>query len=294
MDSKIIILIIFIIAIVMIIINLIIYKIAQYFLHESMFKPKKLEKNESMELEALTNELKTKFNDQITIEELFLETPDKQFIHCIHYKNPTKKGTILHAHGNYGNLKRTYNIFKLYGNLGNIFILDYRGYGKSSGTITPDGALIDIKTAWNYLIKKQNIQPYRITVYGISLGAGISSELTNYLVNDKKTKPYALILESGFSSIREMSKKQLCCGLQNVLIPNYFNNYENVKALKDKLPILVAHSPEDELIAFSHSQKILENQKTNPQLKFFKLSGLHSSTNYTGEYVNTIRKYIFE
>jgi len=86
-------------------------------------------------------------------EEVNLKTSDSAHLNALLFKAENSKGVILYLHRNSGALKRWGGVSSMYTNLGyDVFILDYRGYGKSSGQIESEGQLFsDVQTAYNYL-----------------------------------------------------------------------------------------------------------------------------------------------
>ena len=111
--------------------------------------------------------------------------------------------TLLWFHGNAGNIgNRLGNIKELHQNVGaNIFIFDYRGYGRSQGTPSEEGTYVDGDAAIAYLSSRSDNNPSKIIFFGRSLGAAVATEMAI------RNKPYALILESGFPSIQAMANQ---------------------------------------------------------------------------------------
>ncbi len=257
-----------------------------------MFKPIQLDSNKDLKLNNLELELKKSINKNIKISSFFLKTKDKNLIHCVYLNNPYKKGCILYAHGNYGNITHRFNMLKILGKVSSIIIFDYRGYGKSSGIPSVEGFYDDIETVWNYLIINRQIKPYKITIYGTSIGCGPSSYLCAKLY-EKKISPYALVLESGFSSIRDMAYDMIPRNMVNILVKDDFNNETNIRKINN-LPILISHSTYDEVIPFKHALKLYKYKIKNPKIKLFKLEGFHGTPNYSNQYMNIFKRFVYE
>ena len=63
------------------------------------------------------------------------------------------KGTVLLFHGNAGNISHRINYLTMFSKLGyNTLLLDYRGYGQSSGKPSESGTYLDAQAAWRYLL----------------------------------------------------------------------------------------------------------------------------------------------
>jgi fermentation-respiration switch protein FrsA (DUF1100 family) len=107
-------------------------------------------------------------------------------------------------HGNAGNIGHRVPIAKvLEENLGcNVFMLEYRGYGLSTGTPDENGINIDAQTALDYIRNQKETEGGKIIVYGQSLGGAAAIQLV--AKNQEAGDIVAMILENTFTSIREM------------------------------------------------------------------------------------------
>ncbi len=82
------------------------------------------------------------------------------------------KGTIVHCHGNAGNVTGHFKFVTSMPKRGwNVFCFDYRGFGRSRGTPTRPGAVADTHAAVDYLITRRDVDPTRIALFGQSLGS---------------------------------------------------------------------------------------------------------------------------
>ncbi|MEH2037864.1 alpha/beta hydrolase [Nostoc sp.] len=159
--------------------------------------------------------------------------------------NTQAKYTILYSHGNsedLGDIKQILEKLQAWGF--SVFAFDYRGYGTSQGKPTESHAYEDINSAYNYLTQNLKIPPERIIVLGRSVGGGSA-------VNLAMQKPVAgLIIESSFISAFQ------------VIVPfrilpfDKFPNLKNIK--KVKCPILVIHGKADNIIPFTHGEKLFK------------------------------------
>ncbi|CAF2122357.1 unnamed protein product [Rotaria magnacalcarata] len=140
-------------------------------------------------------------------ESIYLQTPDGEFIHAYwiyQTEDVDSTMTVLYFHGAGGNISHRLEVLRLfYENLHcNILIIDYRGFGKSSGAPSELGVYIDAQTAYDYLIHKQTISPENIIVLGTSLGASIAIQLVSDPLNQVKLA----IFENAFISVPEIAK----------------------------------------------------------------------------------------
>jgi pimeloyl-ACP methyl ester carboxylesterase len=208
-------------------------------------------------------------------EEIFYRTADgvmisAWYIPCVSHaaeKGVEKnRGTVLFCHGNAGNISRRIDSFKIFRRLGlSTFIFDYRGYGKSEGIPTEKGTYRDADGAWNYLVKEMKVKPEEIIVFGRSLGGGIASYLA------REYHPRALIIESSFTSIRDMGAVRFRWLPLKFPLRFKYNTRARLKHIR--CPVLIVHSPDDRLIPFSHGQALYE--AATPPKKFLRIDGDH-------------------
>lgn len=219
-------------------------------------------------------------------EDVFLDTDDDVRLHGWYIPREGTSKTVLFFHGNAGNISHRGESIKIFHRLGlNVFIVDYRGYGKSTGKPSEQGIYADARSAWDYLNLERVIYEEDIIIFGRSLGGVIASQLAS------EVYPGKLIIESGFSSSRDMARKIFPI-LSNVIFLRYgFNAVENMK--KIRCPVLVAHSPHDDIIPFRLGEKIF--RAANEPKWFLKMRGDHNSGFLTSqpEYEQELKAFIF-
>lgn len=193
--------------------------------------------------------------------------------------------TLLFCHGNAGNISHRLESIYIFNQLGlNVFIFDYRGFGKSGGSISELGSYADAEAAWQYLLQKRNILPEKIIIFGRSLGSGVASWLA------REKNPLAIIIESSFISIPELARKHYPIFPVKLLarIKYPVNDYiQHISSAK-----LVIHSIDDELIPYQHGQK---NFQLAPEpKKFLSIHGSHNNAFLVSrdEYVTGIKTFL--
>lgn len=88
------------------------------------------------------------FTSRFTFEEVFLKTDKSTTINAIHYINKNPKGVILYFHGNAGNLVRWMEVAESFLEKNyDVFVMDYRTYGKSTGILNEKGFYTDAQFA---------------------------------------------------------------------------------------------------------------------------------------------------
>jgi len=147
---------------------------------------------------------------------IYLPTPDGETLHAYYLRPPKaqlrKNITILTFHGNAGNIGHRLPISKVLSeSLGcHVFMLEYRGYGLSTGSPDENGLNIDAQTALDYVRNHSEMSKTKVVIYGQSLGGAVSIRLlANNLektVGDPKNEQRiaGVILENTFLSIRKL------------------------------------------------------------------------------------------
>ena len=152
---------------------------------------------------------------------------------------------LLYLHGNEGNVSTNIGDIAALRELGySVFMLDYRGYGKSEGAFPSEKTVYeDAEGAWDYL-RSRGIDPANVVIYGHSLGAAIAIELALH-----HPEAGGLIAESAFTSIPDMAKlKPLYALLPTQLLNQQFDSIRKVRRLQ--LPVLYIHGTADEVVPF--------------------------------------------
>jgi fermentation-respiration switch protein FrsA (DUF1100 family) len=145
----------------------------------------------------------SKLSDSLSLEDVYFMTSDSIKLNGWFIKHYNPKGTILYFGGNYGSLlwnRFTFDaIDKALSSFDmNLFIIDYRGYGRSDGTPTLQGIYEDGRAAFKYLCSRPDVDSSRIIVYGHSLGSLVA-------VKTGCSQPVAgIILEGAISNSIEM------------------------------------------------------------------------------------------
>lgn len=141
-------------------------------------------------------------------ESMYLTTPDRQSLHTYLLRAPNvalrKNVTVLMFHGNAGNVGHRLPIGKVLSeSLGcDVFMLEYRGYGLSTGTPDEGGLAVDAQTALDFIRKSPELGDTKILIYGQSLGGAVAIKLV--ADNQKEGDIAGVILENTFTSIRQL------------------------------------------------------------------------------------------
>jgi fermentation-respiration switch protein FrsA (DUF1100 family) len=201
-------------------------------------------------------------------EDVWLQTEDGVRLHGWYLPHPGADRALLFFHGNAGNISHRQASLEIFHRLGlNQLILDYRGYGRSQGRPSEAGLYLDARAGWDHLVEGRRVAPDRIAVFGRSLGGAVAAQLAS------QVRPGALILESSFTSARDVARALY--PLLSWLIISRFD-FDTVSRLAGvRCPVLVLHSPDDEIIPFALGRRVYEAAR-QPKA-FHTLTGDHNS-----------------
>jgi uncharacterized protein len=212
-------------------------------------------------------------------------------------------GAALIFHGNAGNISHRLDYLAMFHRLGySTLIIDYRGYGASTGSPTEEGTYRDAEAAWRWLTVERGMKPGDIVLFGESLGGAVAAWLAKRLsaaadasVDRPRSYPEggaeardsspavgkkdggsralrALVLASTFTSVPDLGS-QVYPFLPVRLISRF--SYDNLAAIREvKAPVLVAHSREDDIIPYAHGRTLFEAAR-EPK-NFLEMRGGHN------------------
>ena len=173
---------------------------------------------------------------------------------------------VLFSHGNAGNLLSCLSRLQAFSILPvDLFAYDYRGFGRSEGSPSVPGVLLDADAAMNWLEREKGIPRQRIILYGQSLGTGVAVALGKRL----DWKIAGLVLEAGFRSLAARAGQTL-----PVLGPLALSRDLPSDSLlpEFKGPLLILHSRQDEVNAFGDSERLF-HVSSSPAKKLLAFEG---------------------
>lgn len=190
-------------------------------------------------------------NINLTFEDVYTKTEDGETIHGWFVPAEDARVTLLFSHGNAGNISHRLESIALFNSLGlNVLIYDYRGYGQSTGAISEQGFYKDVMSMYQFLTGQKGIKPENIVLFGRSLGAAIASQLAT------RVKAGGVILESPFTSVPDMGARLYPFLPVRLLSRFKLSNVAHVKNIK--LPVLLVHSRDDEIIPYKQGEEVYE------------------------------------
>ncbi|KAK4079229.1 hypothetical protein Trihar35433_334 [Trichoderma harzianum] len=229
-------------------------------------------------------------------EELVIPTDDGEKLSAYYIRGPrggkNSDITILMFHGNAGNIGHRLPIARVFINMigCNVFMLEYRGYGASTGEPDEAGLGIDAQTGLNYLRERAETRNHRFVVYGQSLGGAVSIKLV--AKNQDRGDIAGLVLENTFLSMRKLIPSVLPPAKYFTLLCHQVWRSESLLPSIDKIPILFLSGLQDEIVPPSHMTQ-LYNVSTSPS-KTWKTfpGGDHNSSVLEEGYFEAISEFI--
>ncbi|WP_083602312.1 alpha/beta hydrolase [Hydrococcus rivularis] len=197
---------------------------------------------------------------------------------------------LLYFHGNGSNIGDNVHRASRFHQLGlSVLLIDYRGYGKSSGPF-PNESLVyeDAEAAWTYLTQQRRIAPKNIFLYGHSLGGAIAIEMAV-----RHPDIAGIIVEGAFTSVRAMVDEVSLYRLfpVDLILTQRFDSLAKVRSLQ--MPILFIHGTADEIIPVKMSQELYQAAPEPKQLLLVPHAGHNDTAELGGmQYLQTIREFI--
>ena len=207
--------------------------------------------------------------DQIglSFETLAFTTDDDITLHGWFLPVEKPRATLLFFHGNAGNISHRLDSLEIFHRLGlAVLIFDYRGFGQSEGWPTEPGNYRDAEAAWRFLTEQMKLPPGEILLFGRSLGAAIAAHLAS------RHPIKGLILESAFTSVPDMAADLYPLFPVRSLSRFQFDTRAYLESVT--CPVLVVHSPDDEIIPFKHGRQLFQAARQPKQ--FLEISGSHN------------------
>jgi len=216
-------------------------------------------------------------------EEVWLTAADGVKIHGWYLPHPKARATILHLHGNAGNLEDRRDLVRRMQELGtSVMAIDFRGYGKSEGSPDEAGLYADSRAAYDWLLTKTTAD--RIVVHGESLGGGPACELAS-------TVPCGgLVVQSAFTSAPDMAPRVVPWFPRFLVRTKYDNRAKVARITCRKLFI---HSKRDEIVPFDMGEALYAAAAEPKECEWFSGGGHNDLTiSYPKKYYSRLEKFL--
>ena len=155
---------------------------------------------------------------------------------------------VLLAHGNAGNIGDRVLHAKLLADAGlDVFLFDYRGYGRSEGRPDEEGTYRDMRAARDALLRQADVDGARVVYLGESIGGAPAVALA------LEAPPMGLVLQSAFTSVRDMGCLHYPF-IPRALVPDAYPNLRRIAQLR--APLLVMHGDRDDIVPVAHGRAL--------------------------------------
>ena len=250
-----------------IILGIIALSIIAYFIQERLiFKPEKLKQDFEFKYDA-------------PFKEYFFDVEPGVRINGLHFFRENPKGLILYFHGNTRSIKGWAKYAKdFYRYDYDVVLLDYRGFGKSTGKRTEQNLLSDMQFVYTELLKKYPQE--HLIMYGRSMGSGFATKLA------ADNSPRYLILDAPYFSFQKVVERFLPILPVSIVLRFHLRTDRWIKNVR--CPVYILHGTKDMLIPIKHSEQL---QQSNPRLiTLIRIhGGGHNNLPSFPEYHNFIR-----
>ncbi len=193
------------------------------------------------------------------------------------------RGTVYFLHGNAENISTHIHSVEWLPKEGyQVFLLDYRGYGKSEGKAKLPGVIEDIEAGFEWLLNEKNVAGVPIYLLGQSLGGSLG---LYFSATDKQAKANlsGVISDAAFASYSGIvqhvaSQHWLTWAIQYPVAWSVVRHYDPIDYIAhiSPTPLLLFHSPDDQVIPYSYGKELFQAAKEPKQ--FITTSGPHIAT----------------
>lgn len=221
------------------------------------------------------------------VSDTFVRAKSGNTLHFQHHQSQAQKGVVVHFHGNRGNLSQTVEkVLWLVDEGYDLLLVDYSGYGKSSGKATRDNLRRDAETVFEYA---SEIDADHKIIIATSMGGAIA--LDGLSASGLASEFDLLVIDSSFESYQMLARDVVA----NVPIASWFSSkipslvsderapFENIKALS-QIPILITHCEDDKLIPIARSEALL--QHVAGEADFWRFAGCEHARTFTDAFPN--------
>jgi len=221
-------------------------------------------------------------------EDVYLRTHDGVRLNAWLIQSSQDSPMVLWFHGNAGNIAdRVENARLLFDRGLSLFMVDYRGYGKSEGAPSEKGIYVDGQAAYDYLVSERDIAPENLIIFGRSLGSTVAVHVAS------RNKCAGAILESAITNMADMARAHypIIPGLGN--LKHKFNSIDRVPEIS--APILFIHGDADEIVPYELGRRLFD--AAGSEKTFYTIPRAHHNDRYFvggKEYFDRFERFVRE
>lgn len=238
------------------------------------FPSKKIEKIDSLNYENLSFLI-----DKDTLTGIFIKPQD------------SVKATVIYFHGTGGNVTTYLDFIKpIVENGFQVIMIDFRGYGNSTGTPTHKNIASDAQFIFDKISVREDIQNKNIIVYGASMGTQVATNLTK----NNKSKIKALVLDGPLSSFTDIAVASAPKMLKKIIRKQLTSPYsakDDIKQISG-VKVLIIHSKEDKSIPYEQGELVFENANQPKLFWLYEGDHLEAPIKYPTEFIHKFNELL--
>jgi fermentation-respiration switch protein FrsA (DUF1100 family) len=194
-------------------------------------------------------------------------------------------GTVIHFHGNAQNMSAHYSYVSWLPESGfNLFLFDYRGYGKSEGLLSRQGVYEDSVAAVEYIKTRTDLDQNRLILFGQSLGG---ANAIAAMGENQFEGVVGVVTDSAFSSYKRVAGEHVGL-LKPVALLAIRNKWSPKKSVADisPVPLVLIHGTQDRVVSYKNAQ-VLFKKANGPKQLWTVENGRHTDAlgTYRSEFV---------
>lgn len=218
------------------------------------------------------------------IQDVFLDSSTGDRIHGWWRPKVNATGAMIYFHGNAGNLSHRGGGLARWADVldSSILIIDYPGYGQSTGTPSEPSCYAAGEAALSWLANEQHFSPERIVLNGASLGGAIATELALH------HECRALVLIKAFTSIPDMAQDRFPWLPLRRLVHHQYDNLSKLPNIHR--PVFIVHGTTDRVIPFAHGERLFA--AANEPKEFVPIAGNDHNDRLPDEVFTRLRRFV--
>lgn len=192
---------------------------------------------------------------RLAFEEIIFTTESGGRLHGWWIPHPSPRASVVFCHGNAGNIAGRIDVARSLHERGlQVFLFDYRGYGLSTGWPSERRMYEDACAAFEVVRSKHgDMEQPPVFAFGASLGGAVATELA-------LRKPVlGLLIEGAFTSVPDVGERLYPWLPVRWMTANRYDTAIRIESVR--VPVLIAHSRDDEVIPFSMGQELFRRAR---------------------------------
>lgn len=219
----------------------------------------------------------------LVYENVGIKTADNLLLSAWYFPADNAAHLLMYCHGNAGDIRDWSHAMPPFLQMGcSVLLFDYRGYGHSEGKPSEEGLYLDGEAVWQWVEQRAAAAGKTAVILGKSLGSAVAIHVAAH------TPPAALILDSAFTSMREIVHT-VTPWLPDAMLPDLYESLNIVSRLT--CPTLVLHGRNDTLVPLAHGQALYDAMTCPKTLTLIEGADHNTVSNFP-EYDAAVRTFL--